>query len=109
MDPALKLYRIGAKTILRPGIAYVADHLPRNGLIINICFCGNFTADTAKIGRHQRFTGHPGIRILRQACIQNAVGDSVRHFIRMACGDALRCKQSFFHAIDSFLDDVILF
>ena len=98
VNPALNLRRVGTEALIRPGIANVPDHLTGNGLVVHQSIGGDLPGDAAEICGYQRLTSHPGVGILRQAGVQNAVRNPIGHLVRVAGGDALRSKKSFFHS-----------
>ncbi len=83
------------KTVPRRGISGLFDNLPGDRLIVDICPGGDFSENMNLIRRTGHFAGHPGIRILFQETIQNAVGDPVADFIRMAARHDSEVKKSF--------------
>ena len=84
VNPALDLHRIGAEAILRPGVADVPDHLTGNGFIVHRRTGGNLAGNATKVRGHQGFTSYPGIGVLGQAGVQNAVRNPVGHLVRVA-------------------------
>ena len=102
VNPALDFHGVGVKAALRVHIADFPDHLPGNGRIVHLGRGGNLAADEAEVGGDHGFAGYPGVGVLSQAGIQDGIGDSVCHLVRVAAGNTFRGKKSFFH-IYSFL------
>ena len=87
VNPALDLHRIRIKFILRMNIADSADCFSGNLGIINLCFCGDFPADEAEICGDHGFAGNAGSAVLRQARIENRIGDGIRNLVGMTTGN----------------------
>ena len=102
MNPALDFHGIGIEAVAGIDIADPADGLPGNFLVVDNRFRGNLAADDAEVCGDHRLAGHPGVRVLGKAGIQNRVGDGVGDLVGVPVGDALGSKQSFFHN-NSFL------
>src|SRR5262249_35135708 len=54
---------------------------------------GDFARHHDKVGGHQRFTGHPALRVGLQAVVKDGVADLISHLVRMAHRDRFACKQ----------------
>ena len=92
VNAALNFYAIGIKSIASINIADLADCLASNLGIIHCSLGGNFATNQAKVCGNHGLAGNARSGILRQAGIQNCIGDRIRHLVRMAVGNTFRCK-----------------
>ena len=72
------------KTKGRVGKADVADDLPGDVHIANLCTCSNFSGNDYHAGFDECFARHSAIRVLLYQRVEDAVGNLVAHFVRMA-------------------------
>ena len=92
MDLAQHLDGIGAEAGICMGIADGSDDLTGDSLVVHLSGGGDLTADHAKISGDHDLAGHTGVRILRQASIQDGIGDGICHLVGVAAGNTFRGK-----------------
>ena len=99
------LHSVSAETGALVGITDFTDHLTGNALIVHHSLGGDLTADQAEVGGDSDLAGHTGVGVLGKAGVQDRIGNGIRHLVGVTAGDTLRCKQSLFHNVLSFLKD----
>ena len=92
------------KHIIVIGVTDVAYGLPRNGVEIEFGLCRDFAAYHHQVAFCVSLARDAAVRVLRQAGIQNRIGDGIAHFVRMALADGLRRKDVIFAHVTRLLD-----
>jgi hypothetical protein len=53
----------------------------------------DLAGDAGETGRHQRFTGNPGFRIVSENGVEDGIGDGIGDLVGMALGDGFRREE----------------
>ncbi len=88
---------VAVKAVFRPVIADFPDGFPGDSGNVHIAAGGDFPHHKYHARGGNGLTGHPGLGILLQNCVQNGIGDLVAYLVRMPLGDGFRCKNTFCH------------
>jgi hypothetical protein len=73
-----------------------------------MCLCGDLAGHKDKAGAGRSLAGDSAHRILRDAGIQDGIGDGIADLVGMSLGDRLRCKNVLFQNVTSFCMDFML-
>ena len=76
--------------ILSRAVAYLADGVAHQLLVVEVGLRSDFAGKDDMAVLDQHFAGHAALRVLRQACVQHAVGDVVSDLVRVPFAHALR-------------------
>ena len=99
VNPAFHLNAVRVKAVSGIDIADFPDGIPSHLGVVHLGFGGDLAADNTEIRGDHGLAGHPGAGILRQAGVQDGIGDGVGNLVRVAVGYTFRGKESFFHNI----------
>src|SRR5215469_2250006 len=84
----------------------IADSANRGSNLLDIVklrIGGNLASDHDEVTLGQRFAGDPALRVLSQACVQDAIRNGVADFVRMTFGHGFRGKDiSIRHSLDYY-------
>ncbi len=83
-------------------VSNLFDGPPDDGRHMDVTGSGNFTRNDGHPRRDHGLAGHPGIWILSDNRIQDAIGNLIGHLIGMSFGDRFRSEQKVCHCHAAF-------
>ncbi len=85
------------KSEFRVHVADALDGLACDLLEVDDCLGGDFTGNDDETGVHEGFACDAAVRILREAGVEDGVGNLVGDLVRVALGNGFRCKKIMCH------------
>jgi len=80
---------VGVKDIVGVRVADAPDRAADNCLVIELRLRRDLAADDHDVALHERLARHAAVLVLRQAGVEDRIGDGVAHFVRMTFTDGL--------------------
>ena len=91
---------IGMENIVVMRVADLADGLAGDSIVVQFGFGSDLTANDHQVALGVSLASHAAIRVLREAGVQDGIGNGIANFVRMALTDRLGRKDVVFaHAI----------
>jgi hypothetical protein len=72
------------KNVVAINVSNLANRLPDDRIVVEMRFCGDFASDNHNVALHKGLTGHSAELVLRQAGVQDGIGNGVANLVRMA-------------------------
>ena len=81
---------VGVEDVVAVDIADLTDGIADDLHVVELRLGGDLAANNGNVALHIRFAGYAAVLVLREAGVENGVGNGVSNFVGMAFADGLR-------------------